>query len=60
VGLLATRACVDGTAMNVRINLAGLKDEKFKSALLEKVRKISAGSESEFKTIIQIVESKMS
>jgi glutamate formiminotransferase / formiminotetrahydrofolate cyclodeaminase len=59
VGLLATRACIDGAAMNVRINLAGLKDEKLKSTLLEKVRKISAQSESEFKTIIQLVESKM-
>jgi formiminotetrahydrofolate cyclodeaminase len=54
------RGCVDGAALNVRINLAGLKDEKLKSALLEKVREISAESESEFKTIIQIVESKMS
>jgi glutamate formiminotransferase/formiminotetrahydrofolate cyclodeaminase len=60
VGLLATRACIDGAWMNVRINLAGLKDEKLKSALLEKVGKISAGSESEFKTVIQIVEGKMS
>ena len=59
VGLLALRACVDGAAMNVRINLAGLKDEKLKSALQEKVRKISAESESEFKKIIQIVESKL-
>jgi glutamate formiminotransferase len=60
VGLLAVRACVDGAAMNVRINLAGLKDEKLKSALLEKVKQIRAESESEFKVIIQIVESKMS
>ena len=60
VGLLAVRACVDGAAMNVRINLAGLKDEKLKSALLEKVKQISAESEFEFKVIIQIVESKMS
>jgi glutamate formiminotransferase len=60
VGLLAVRACVDGAAMNVRINLAGLKDEKLKSALLEKVKRIRAESESEFKVIIQIVESKMS
>src|SRR5881392_3588882 len=28
VGLLAVRACIGGAAMNVRINLAGLKDEK--------------------------------
>ncbi len=60
VGLLAVRACIDGAAMNVKINLLGLKDEKLRSELLEKVRKISAKSESEFKTIIQIVESKMS
>ena len=59
VGLLAVRACVDGAAMNVRINLTGLKDEKLKSALLEKVKQISAESEFEFKVIIQIVESKM-
>ena len=60
VGLLATRACIDGAALNVRINLAGLKDEKLKSELQGKVQKISAESESKFKTIIQIVESKLS
>lgn len=59
VGLLATRAGIDGAALNVRINLAGLKDENLKSTLQEKVRKISAESESEFKKIDQIVESKM-
>jgi glutamate formiminotransferase/formiminotetrahydrofolate cyclodeaminase len=59
VGLLAIRAGIDGAAMNVRINLAGLKDERLKSTLQEKVRKISAESESEFKKISQIVESKM-
>jgi len=59
VGLLATHACIGGAALNVRINLAGLKDEKVKSTLQEKVRKISAQSESEFKKIDRIVESKM-
>jgi glutamate formiminotransferase/formiminotetrahydrofolate cyclodeaminase len=59
VGLLATRAGLQGAAMNVRINLAGLKDEKAKSVIQEKVRKISAESDSQFKTIIQIVESKI-
>ncbi len=33
VGLLASRACIEGAAMNVRINLGSLKDEKVKSAL---------------------------
>src|ERR1039457_854434 len=59
VGVLALRACIDGAALNVRINLAGLKDEKLKSELQGKVQKISAESESRFKTIIQIVESKL-
>jgi len=59
VGALATRACVEGAALNVRINLGQLKDEKFKSALVEKVRKISADSDAQFKKINQAVESKL-
>jgi glutamate formiminotransferase/formiminotetrahydrofolate cyclodeaminase len=59
VGLLAVRACVDGAAMNVRINLTGLKDEKFKSSLQEKLQQIRAESDSEFKRIIQVVEGKI-
>ena len=60
VGLLAVRACIEGAAMNVRINLSGLKDEKFKSTLRDKLKQISAESESRFKAIHQIVESKLS
>jgi glutamate formiminotransferase/formiminotetrahydrofolate cyclodeaminase len=59
VGALATRACIEGAAMNVRINLAGLKDEKFKSAFVEKVRKINADSEARFKEINHVVEKKL-
>ena len=59
VGLLAVCACVEGAAINVRINLGGLKNEKSKSALLEKLEKISAESESQFGRIIQVVESKL-
>jgi glutamate formiminotransferase/formiminotetrahydrofolate cyclodeaminase len=59
VGALATRACIEGAALNVRINLGQLKDEKFKTDLQEKVRKISADSEAQFTTIIQVVESKL-
>jgi glutamate formiminotransferase / formiminotetrahydrofolate cyclodeaminase len=59
VGALATRACVDGAALNVRINLGQLKDEKFKAALQEKLRKVQADSESNFKKIDQIVQSKI-
>ena len=59
VGLLATRACIDGAALNVKINLGQLKDEKFKSALVERVRQISADSDGRFKEINQVVESKL-
>ena len=59
VGALATRACVEGAAMNVRINLATLKDEKFKSALLKKLQQTRAESEAQFKEISQIVERKL-
>jgi formiminotetrahydrofolate cyclodeaminase len=46
--------------MNLRIGLGGLKDEKLKSPLQERVQRISAESESEFKKIKELVESKMS
>lgn len=59
VGLLALRACIDGAALNVRINLSGLKDEKVKSALADKLQTVRAASESEFGRITQIVESKL-
>jgi glutamate formiminotransferase / formiminotetrahydrofolate cyclodeaminase len=60
VGALATRACIEGASMNVRINLATLTDEKFKSALHEKVRNLRVESEAQFKEIIQVVEGKLS
>ena len=59
VGALATRACIEGAALNVRINLGQLKDEKFRTALQDKVRKVSADSEAQFKTIIHVVEGKL-
>jgi glutamate formiminotransferase/formiminotetrahydrofolate cyclodeaminase len=59
VGALATRACIEGAAMNVRINLSSLKDEKFKSGLQQKVRKLRTTSDSEFKKIFETVEAKL-
>jgi glutamate formiminotransferase/formiminotetrahydrofolate cyclodeaminase len=59
VGLLAVRACIGGAAMNVRINLAGLKDEKFKSTLLKRIQQIGAKSDSRFKEINHLVEKKL-
>ncbi|MGH8094463.1 MAG: glutamate formimidoyltransferase [Chthoniobacterales bacterium] len=59
VGLLATRACIEGAALNVRINLSGLKDEKVKAILLEKVSRLTAESERCFKAGGEIVEGKL-
>jgi glutamate formiminotransferase / formiminotetrahydrofolate cyclodeaminase len=59
VGALATRACIESAALNVRINLSQLKDEKFKAALVERVRKICADSEMQLKKINQVVNSKL-
>jgi glutamate formiminotransferase/formiminotetrahydrofolate cyclodeaminase len=59
VGLLATRACIEGAAMNVRINLSGLKDEKVKTALQEKMSRLMAESEARFKAAREIVEGKL-
>jgi glutamate formiminotransferase/formiminotetrahydrofolate cyclodeaminase len=59
VGALATRACIEGAALNVRINLGQLKDEKFKSALVEKLQKLSSESDSQFTKISEAVEAKL-
>jgi glutamate formiminotransferase / formiminotetrahydrofolate cyclodeaminase len=59
VGALATRACIEGAALNVRINLAQLKDEKFKGVLEEKVPSVCAHSVAKFKEISRAVESKL-
>src|SRR5438105_4165345 len=58
VGLLAVRACIDGAAMNVRINLANLKDEKIKSAFSDKLHVFSGESDARFKEISKVVEKK--
>jgi glutamate formiminotransferase/formiminotetrahydrofolate cyclodeaminase len=59
VGALATRACIEGAAMNVRINLSSLQDEKFKSSLQQKVRELRTKSDREFKKIFETVEAKL-
>jgi glutamate formiminotransferase/formiminotetrahydrofolate cyclodeaminase len=59
VGALATRACIGGAAMNVRINLGQLKDKKFRSRLQKRVQKVSADSEALFRKIVRTVERKM-
>src|SRR5213595_3382215 len=58
VGLLAGHACIDGAGMNVRINIANLKDEKIKTSLLNKVQVFSDESEARFKEIGKVMEKK--
>ena len=60
VGALATRACIEGAALNVRINLTQLKDEKFKGALAQRMQNISAESDAQFEKITKIVERQLS
>ncbi len=59
VGTLALHACIEGAAMNVRINLAGLKEEALKSSLREKMQRVVTESEAEFKRVHALVESKL-
>ena len=59
VGALATRACIEGAALNVRINLGQLKDEKFKIQLQQRVQQVSADSDTQFTRINEAVESKL-
>ena len=59
VGTLAVHACIEGAAMNVRINLAGLKDEALRSSLRETMQRVAGESDAEFKRVHAIVESKL-
>jgi glutamate formiminotransferase / formiminotetrahydrofolate cyclodeaminase len=59
VGLLATRACIEGAGMNVRINLSSLKNETVKSALREQMEKLLEQSEDGYQSGRQMVERKL-
>ncbi len=59
VGALATRACIEGAALNVRINLGQLKDEKFKVQFQKRLQKVGSDSEAQFTKINEVVESKL-
>src|SRR3954447_491613 len=59
VGSLAVRACIKGAALNVRINLASLKDEKVKAELQQKMEQTLREAAGEFERILALVESKL-
>ncbi|MEP6810650.1 MAG: glutamate formimidoyltransferase, partial [Chthoniobacterales bacterium] len=59
VGLLATRACIEGAAMNVRINLGGLKDAQLKAALSGKLEAIATEAKAKFGKVEPVVTGKL-
>src|SRR5438034_408460 len=60
VGALATHVCIEGSALNGRINLFKLTDDIYKSRLKEIYHKLRADSEAQFQKINQVVEGKLS
>lgn len=59
VGALAARAAVMGAWLNVKINVASLKDRKTASSLLAEAGNIAAQADMEEKEIMDIVNSKI-
>jgi glutamate formiminotransferase/formiminotetrahydrofolate cyclodeaminase len=59
VGALAIRSGVLGAYLNVKINASGLKDEEFKSSMLEKAQSLAQKIQDLEKEILGIVEGKI-
>ncbi len=59
VGLLATRACIEGAGMNVTINLGGLKNAEVVSELKRTLEKVGTESAAEFERVMQLVKTKL-
>jgi glutamate formiminotransferase / formiminotetrahydrofolate cyclodeaminase len=59
VGVLATRACIRGAALNVRINVSGLKDKTIAASLLSEACEIDTRAKEIEEEIIALVESKI-
>lgn len=59
VGALCARSAVLGAYLNVKINVADLKDEDFKKDILAKAAKIAANAQKAEAEILAIVEAKL-
>jgi len=59
VGALAARAAVIGAYLNVKINMADLKDENFKAKISREAEKIKVAAIKSEKEILKIVEGKI-
>ena len=59
VGALCARSAVLGAYLNVKINVADLKDEAFKKDILERAGKIAEAAKKAEAEILEIVEGKL-
>ena len=59
VGALCIHTCIEGAALNVRINLGGIKDASFKAETASAVERILADSDSMKAEIMALVMGKM-
>ena len=59
VGALAARAAVFGAYLNVKINMADLKDENFKAAISKEAEEIKEAANKKEIEILKIVEEKI-
>ena len=59
VGALATRACIKGAFLNVKINASGLKDKDFVKSVIERGAEIESKTEAAEKEILKFINDKM-
>ncbi len=59
VGALCAHTAVHGAALNVRINLPGIKDEDFKQKMREGVKKMTSEADQRVREILDKVNSKL-
>ena len=59
VGAIATRACIRGAYLNVKINASGLKDKDFVSSVIERGAEIESNTETAEMEILKIINAKI-
>ncbi len=59
VGVLCIHACIQGAALNVKINLGGIKDDAFRNNLLRHVESCLADSVDYHQELLEIVLEKL-
>ena len=59
VGALATRACIKGAFLNVKINASGLNDKDFVKSVIERGAEIESKTETAEKEILEFINGKM-